>query len=299
MKKLVLVTLLAVAASWLLSEARQPGIERPATTVRVPTVPTPNIIYRSSQPSLEEPPAVRPTLPPEPPSPPGMIRTVPWRKGDGPRSKRTTKAPTTYALGPDASSKTPPSWFPKSEIEEEAKTRPDASGSRVLLGRLSASEDRARQDLRKAVEREVADWIAADVPTSWKVPSGVIGRMSQGSYVQEVTKNLTPSAPEAETPSETEVPGVDGLYTLYRAGQKLDFSPARRNQIVQMYRRDLASQRMQRLGGGLALALVGLAVLSGYIKADEATKGYYTNRLRLIAAAGLGTAGVLAYRFLA
>ncbi len=55
---------------------------------------------------------------------------------------------------------------------------------------------------------------------------------------------------------------------------------------------------MQRLGGGLALALVGLAVLSGYIKADEATKGYYTNRLRLAAAAGLGAAGVVAYRFL-
>ncbi len=65
-----------------------------------------------------------------------------------------------------------------------------------------------------------------------------------------------------------------------------------------MYRQDLATQRMQRLGGGLALALAALAVLSTYIKADEATKGYYTNRLRLVAAAGLGVAGVVAYRLL-
>jgi hypothetical protein len=168
----------------------------------------------------------------------------------------------------------------------------------VLLGRLSASEDRARQDLRKIVEREVANWIAADVPTSWKVPSNVIDSMRQGSYVQEVTKNLTPAAPEVETPSTAEIQEGDGLYTLYRAGQKLDFSRSRRAQIIQMYRRDLASLRMQKLGGGLALALVGLAVLTGYIKTDEATKGYYTNRLRLLAVAGLGAAGVVAYRLL-
>jgi hypothetical protein len=282
MKKLVLVTLLAVAASWLLSEARQPGdgIRKHLVTVQ-DEGPVP-------------PPTVRPPTPPEPPSPPGSIRTVPWRKGDGSRPKRASQAPPKSI----ASAKTPPSWFPKSELEEEEKARTDAFGSRVLLGRLSASEDRARQDLRKIVEREVADWIAADVPTSWKVPSDVIDGMRQGSYVQEVTKNLTPAAPEVETPSTAEIQGSDGLYTLYRAGQKLDFSRSRRAQIVQMYRRDLASQRMQRLGGGLALALVGLAVLSGYIKADEATKGYYTNRLRLLAAAGLGTAGVLAYRFL-
>jgi len=129
--------------------------------------------------------------------------------------------------------------------------------------------------------------------------------MAQDMYVQEVTKSLGAALPEVATPSASallstpEAPALDSLYSLYRAGQKLDFSPSRRAQIIGMYRRDLANWRMQKLGGGLALALVGLAVLSGYIKADEATKGYYTNRLRLVAAAGLGAAGVAAYRFLA
>jgi len=224
---------------------------------------------------------------------PESIRTVPWRKGGPARSKRASAS---------QPAKTMPSWFPKSEIEEEAKARPDDFGFRVLVGRVSASGDRARQDLRRTLEREVADWIAADVPTSWKVPARVLDSMAQGTYIQEVTRSLGSSSsdatPEAETPSKSEGPGLDGLYTLYRAGQKLDFSTSRRAQIVGMYRRDLAAQRMQRLGGGLALALVGLAVLSGYIKADEATKGYYTNRLRLVAAASLGAAGFAAYKFL-
>jgi len=52
------------------------------------------------------------------------------------------------------------------------------------------------------------------------------------------------------------------------------------------------------LGGGLAFLLTCLGVLSGYIRADEATKGYYTNRLRLLAAAGTGAAGMAIYHMI-
>jgi hypothetical protein len=286
MKKLILVTALAVAASWLLHEARQPD---PA---RGELENLPNSLAHYKKAGHGENPhsqayiidyantvdAPRPPSPPEPPSPPGAIRTIPWKPGQA-----KAKAPTRKVGSP----KSAPSWFPESDADESIKLKADSFGSRVVLGRLSASPDRARQDLREAVDREVTFWIAADVPTYWKVPAPAIDAMVQGRYVQEVTKDLTPDTPE-----------VDGLYTLYRAGQKLDFSTARRAEIVGMYRHELATARMQRLGGGLALALIGLAVLSGYIKADEATKGYYTNRLRLAAAAGLGAAGVAVYRFL-
>ncbi len=53
------------------------------------------------------------------------------------------------------------------------------------------------------------------------------------------------------------------------------------------------------LGGSLGFVLICLAAISGYIRADEATKGYYTNRLRLLAAAGVGAAGVIVYRMVA
>lgn len=273
MKKLILVTLLAVAASWLLSEARQtapgpgPGL--------VPTETRETRLVVSSPSSRDD-----------------QIRVIPWRKGKLHRSRRVASVST---------SKTAPlpAWFPKSEIEEEEKAIPDASGSRVLVGRISASEDRARQDLHRSLEREVADWIAADVPTTWKVPAHVIDSMARATYIQEVTRSLkSPGSGSVEAPETPGSPVLDDYYTLYRAGQKLDFSPGRKAQIVHMYRQDLAARRMHRLGGGLAMALAALAVLSTYIKADEATRGYYTNRLRLVAAAGLGVAGVVAYRYL-
>jgi len=49
----------------------------------------------------------------------------------------------------------------------------------------------------------------------------------------------------------------------------------------------------------LGFVLICLAAISGYIRTDEATKGYYTNRLRMLTAAGVGAAGVLIYQVLA
>lgn len=281
MKKLALVILLAVAASWLLSEDR-PRREDEITRYKtvVPPRPVGDRLVR----------LVDASHPARPESP----RTRPRRKGDVARRQPDAAAP---AVRPE------PVWFPKSEVEEEARAQPDASGSRVLLGRLSASEDRARLDLRRTLEREVADWLAADVPPSWKPPAASIDAMVQDTYVQTVLRSFQPTpgevAPEAPAAPAADIPGLDDLYTLQRAGQKVDFSPPRRARIVELYRRDLATARMQRLGGGLVAALACLLALTGYIRADEATRGYYTNRLRLAAAAGLGVAGVVAYRFLA
>ncbi len=65
------------------------------------------------------------------------------------------------------------------------------------------------------------------------------------------------------------------------------------------YNRDLVRHRLVTLGGSLGFVLICLAAVSGYIRADEATKGYYTNRLRLLAAAGVGAAGVIVFKMVA
>jgi hypothetical protein len=282
MKKLILVTLTAFAASWLLAEARR--------EVMQPPLPPPPPLF-----VIDDRVPIRPPVPlPETPDDSNSIRTVPWNAANVfQKDPEPTPAPASKPSPKRSTKPAVPSWFPKTELDEPAKARPDDSGARVVVGRVSSSEERARTDLRLAVERAVTDWLAADVATSWKVPENVLGSMVQASYTQETLRNLI--GPEAGSP-KSENPGFDGIYTLYRAGQKLDFSPSRKAQIIAMYRHDLATQRLQRLGGGLALALATLAVLSGYIKADEATKGYYTNRLRFVAAAGLGAAGVVAYR---
>jgi transposase len=49
----------------------------------------------------------------------------------------------------------------------------------------------------------------------------------------------------------------------------------------------------------MGFVLTCLAAFAGYIRADEATRGYYTNWLRALAAAGVGASGVLIYQLLA
>ena len=68
--------------------------------------------------------------------------------------------------------------------------------------------------------------------------------------------------------------------------------------IVQTYRHQEILKRLLIIGGVLALVLVVLSAISGYIKADEATKGYYTNRLRVAAAAGVAAAGAIIYHMM-
>ena len=297
MKKLIFVTLMAVAASWMLSEPRRPDHDLGNMAVALdqfhrqhgdPTVA--RQLFLDNGMTVE--------LPVAKPAEARVIQAA-RRKGDPARSKRVSQGPPAPpAAAASPSVKTPPAWFPTNEADEQRWVKPDASGSIVFLGRLSASEARAREDLKLVVDRQVAAWLAADIPPTWQVPASMLRSMTQGSYTQQVTRDLAPTVSEADPAPKPEIAGLDNLYTLYRAGQKLDFSPDRRASILKLYRKDLAARRMQKLGGGLALALVGLAVLSGYIKADEATKGYYTNRLRLVATAGLGAAGAAAYRFL-
>lgn len=268
MKKLILVTLTAFAASWLLAEVRRDDLPK-----------SPAFVGHKIE-IRDDSDATRPAPPPK-----GLFP---------PRGKRTPKGNVVLTQAPASApgpKLPPPAWFPKTELDEPSKI--DEFGFKVVVGRFSASEERAKQDLRLAVERAVTDWLAADVATSWKVPAKVLDGMVRDSYTQQITKNLI--APDAKPTPET--PELDGLYTLYRSGRKLDFSAGRKARIVAMYRQELANQRLQRLGGGLILALATLAIASGYIKADETTKGYYTNRLRLLAVAGLGAAGAVAYRF--
>ena len=90
----------------------------------------------------------------------------------------------------------------------------------------------------------------------------------------------------------------DLTVALYTAELTADFSPQRRAQLVEAYDHDLVRHRLTTLAAVLGFVLVCLAALSGYIRADEATKGYYTNRLRMLTAAGVGAAGVIVYRML-
>lgn len=154
----------------------------------------------------------------------------------------------------------------------------DAPEVRKVAGRVSATLDRAREDARRQLDEDVRAWLTPQVSTSWTPPAELVDAM-----IQEVRV----------------APDEKDYGTVYTAAIDADFGPSHRSRLVDAYRRDVASDRTLKLGAALGFVLVCLASVSGYIRADEATRGYYTNRLRLAAAAAVGASGVALYQFLA
>jgi len=151
------------------------------------------------------------------------------------------------------------------------------STDRSIAGLLSATEERARDSARLQLEREVTEWLTPEVPTSWTPPVHLITAMIRKTEVKSIVKDYA---------------------TVYEATVDADFSTGRRDAIRAAYQRELVAQRLAILAGGLGFILVCLAALAGYIRADEATKGYYTHWLRVLAAASVGASGVLIWQFL-
>lgn len=213
-------------------------------------------------------PAVAPPKPPAPPAPPEPAR-APKKK----TSQQLADVP-------------PPAWLPKSEAALQELEKVDEKGFRVLVGKVSASPEKAREELRKALEQEVAKWASPDVPTDWRAPKDVYDAIGGEVYLQPIAQEIEtdPKSPE--------------IYVVYRGIQKADFSDASRERVVDVHQQQLVTARLVKLGGGLGFVLVCLGCLTGYVRADEATKGYYTNRLRLAAAVGAGVAGTAIYQML-
>jgi uncharacterized membrane protein len=149
----------------------------------------------------------------------------------------------------------------------------------TLSGRLSATKERAVADARRLLRQEVASWLDPEVPRSWNPPVRMLDAMIL---------------------DEPQLKPVQKPYgELFEATLMVDASSERRTALVEVYSRQLVKRRLATLGATLAFILICLAAVSGYIRADEATKGYYTNRLRMLAAAGVGASGVIIYHMVA
>jgi len=149
---------------------------------------------------------------------------------------------------------------------------------RSIPGRLSATLERARNDARLQLEHEVTEWLTPEVPTHWKPPAHLVTQMVQKTDVHPIVRDYG---------------------TVYETTLDADFAPFYRGQILAAYQREVVGHRLTILGGSLGFILSLLGAVAGYIRADEATKGYYTHWLRALATAGVGAAGVLIYQTLA
>jgi len=216
-------------------------------------------VHTPPRPRPEAPSAPVPAVPPAPPE------IVPHPFAEAPPEATEEGA----ECGPA------PAWF------EDAPTSPAKRGPLdglvTIKGRQSSTKERAEEDARLQLDQSVADWLRPEVPRSWAVPRSLVDAMVRDRHVQSIEHEYG---------------------TTYKTGFQVDFSPEQREAIEAVYLKELGMHRLVMLGGGLGFVLACLAAVSGYIRADEATKGYYTNRLRLAAAVGVGAAGMAIYQLL-
>ncbi len=193
----------------------------------------------------------------------------------------------------------PPDPFASSPLAAAAPSPARSRDERTIAGRLSATEERALADAWLQLEREVADWITPEVPAGlstgpsnpqttgvastrlphrWRVPKRLIDRMIRETRTKPIVRDYG---------------------TVHEATIVAEFSAEDRAAIIAAYQRDLVAYRLALLAGIIGFVLTCLAALAGYIRADDATRGYYTHWLRALAAAGVGASGVLIYQLLA
>jgi hypothetical protein len=249
----LLIVVALVLGLWIAgrySDDLGPDLEEPASTVRVVQV-EPVLAERDFGPDGEDALEEAEGLP---------VPIIPGTRV----SEARIESPDTKAIRPQA----------RPRVRVAARV---PATVRPVSGRLSATVERARDDARVQLEREVAEWLAPEVPTNWKAPGHLITRMIKKTDVHPIVK---------------------AYGTVYEATLEADFSPPSRSRIVAAHQREVIGRRLGVLGGSLGFVLVCLGSLAGYIRADEATKGYYTSSLRAIAAASVGAAGVVLYQLL-
>jgi hypothetical protein len=185
------------------------------------------------------------------------------------------------AVGSDSDSREPKSIeLVVSSANSVAPAVSNESEPNTISSDRSASEERAVAEARQKLRAGVAKWLLPDVPNNWTPPERLVEALVLATDIEPIGKEY----------------GENGF--VYEANLSVDFSPTKRAAFVELYTREVVKERVVTLGGGLAFALICLGVLSSYIRADEATRGYYTNRLRMLAAAGVGAAGVIIYNMM-
>ncbi len=152
----------------------------------------------------------------------------------------------------------------------------DAETTLVLDGKISATPERSALQARDDLRHDISLWLGPEVPRTWPVPEVLLDSIVLDTQLETTVR--------------------DKLGPMYITHLTLDRSPESRARMIGVYNHEVVGRRLVNLGGSLAFVLMCLAAISSYIRADEATKGYYTNRLRMLAAAGVGAGGVLIYQ---
>lgn len=160
-------------------------------------------------------------------------------------------------------------------VEPAAKP---AEALRRFEGDPSATRERAISSARLRLGQAVAGWLSPEVPTTWQAPTSVVDGLVRRVEIRTLERDYG---------------------TLYIATAACDLSAGQRAALMKDYNSKVVARRLGIIGVGLGFVMICLGAFTGYVRADEATKGYYTNPLRLASAAGVSAAGLVAWRLLA
>jgi hypothetical protein len=231
-----------------------------------------------------------PPVPPNPPEPPASRRVIIVGSQNGLPAVHIEAEAESEPEAETGDHGDEPAEPPRRSVERSkvvkhqraVATRVPAEQLKLIVSDPMSTPDRAIENLTDQLKHQVNDWLSPDgVPLSWTPPRKVIHRM----FVPD------PPALEPLQLEETDI-------TVFRARKNAAFTPQIRRELLGAYHREVANQRLGTLGGLLAFTLVGLGLVAGYIRADEATKGYFTWPLRALALVIASGASVALVRFL-
>lgn len=147
--------------------------------------------------------------------------------------------------------------------------------ARVIRHLPSATPERAREDAWENLRSEIAIWMTSvGIPDGWSPPEEFLHSFVVEHPLESVEKDYG---------------------TIYVQPLEVNLSASNQDRLIEAYERELAGRRLLALAGVLAFVLTCLAAVTGYIRADEATRGYYTTPLRVTALAAVGVAGAAVY----
>ena len=147
-----------------------------------------------------------------------------------------------------------------------------------IRGYPKATPKRARDEAARALNEAVELWVKnLGLPTRWHPDAQLIQTMVESSPIESSNREYG---------------------TVFVQPLRLDTSDLQRDRLFQNYEREIAGRRMFQLGSVVSFALLCLALITSYIRADEATKGYYTTALRVATTATALGAGALLLRAL-
>jgi hypothetical protein len=168
-----------------------------------------------------------------------------------------------------------PAW--KRQIDADGLPR----HTNLVQSELWATRDEAANDAMDraaTAAREFVGQVDSRAIAAWDIPAWLVHDhlLREPPYVEEVDWTYGP---------------------MYRAHVLLDFSPEKRELLLSHWRESLTSRRLGQVGAGLGFAVLCLATLLGYLRLDDATKGYYTAWLRTGAVAVVGGSAAALYHW--